>query len=394
MKTRLLLPLLALLPVVACDSSEPASEDGVVEPSIDGKSDEFSGVEDRGTLRFGDTVDGTFDEDFQFFEYTFHARANAELDIEITQAGSSRDLDTTLFLYRNDPDGGAPSRIGFDDDGGYGALSRITDYRLYSEGEYTIVVGTKSARGRGNFRLSLGCTSGECESEVPTPECHPFFEEALAECFEEIGGYDYGFEVPGYELIDECHDWVTDSTESICPTDDEPLCEDSTPFVDACVAKWETEYVRPANGLTGRSNAALDAFATTVADSDVCDGGEDAGCWFSASLFSYEGEAPGAPALLSFAREQSDVGPGTFLDQSFDTNSETLTNLADQFGARAEFDAFVADAGLTLDDASVSVGNAHGEFQWNWGDCEGAVFAAAFPTERRVLVLQDVYCNG
>lgn len=392
MKTRLLLPLVALLPALACDTSEPAASDGIVEPSLDSKSDEFSGVENGGTLRFGEAVEGTFDQDFQFFEYTFRAREDAVLDIEITQAGSSRDLDTTLFLYRNDANG-APSRIAFDDDAGYGDLSHIEDFRLYAEGEYTIVVGTKDAQGRGDFRLSLGCTSGDCQPES-TPECHPFFEEALAECFEEIGAYEYGFEVPGHELIDECHDWVSDSTESICPTDDEPLCEDSTPFLDACTAKWELEYVRPATGLTAKHSDTLDTFATTVSDSDVCDGGEDAGCWFSAGLYSYDGEVPSAAALISFAREQSDVGPGTFLDQTLDADGTALTTLANSFGARAEFDAFVGDAGLDLDSATVAIGNAHGEFQWNWGDCEGAMFAAAFPGQQQVLVIQDVYCNG
>ena len=228
MKTRLLLPLLALLPLTACDSSEPEA-DGVVEPGLDGKMDEFSGVEDGGVLRFGETVDGVFDEDFQFFEYSFRAREDAVLHIEITRAGSSSDLDTTLFLYRNAP-GSAPSRIAFDDASGWGSLSRISDFRLYSEGEYTIVVGTKNATGRGRFRLSLGCASGACEPETPVAACHPFFQEALQECFAEVGS-DLEFEVPGHALVDECSGWVNDSTESLCPEEGEPLCEDSTPLL-------------------------------------------------------------------------------------------------------------------------------------------------------------------
>jgi len=394
MKTRLLLPLLALLPLAACDQPADEADGGIVEPSVDGKSDEFSGVEDGGTIRFGETIDGTFDEDFQFFEYSFRAREDAVLDIEITQAGSSQGLDTTLFLYRNDADGGAPSRIAVDDDEGWGALSRIEGFRLYAEGEYTIVVGTKGGTGRGNFRLSLGCDSGECAPETPQAECHPFFQEALQECFVEIGQYDYEFETPAFELVADCRDWAQDSTESICPDDDEPLCFDSTPAFDACMAVWEAEYVRPATNLTGTSGEGLDALQEAVWASEHCNVGEDAGCTFNSSLYRFEGDAPKPAALLAFAREQTEVGPGAFLDQTLEANTDALKSLVDNYEAGEAFDAFLAAEGLQLDEAQVAVSESFGDFSWNWGDCNGAVVTATFPSAARVLILEDMFCYG
>lgn len=395
MKTRRLLPLLALLPLTACDQSEetPAA-DGVVEPGLDGKSDEFDGVEDGGTIRFGEAVEGSFVEDFQFFEYTFRAREDAELDIEITQSGSSRDLDTTLFLYRNDADGGAPSRIALDDDEGWGSLSRIRDFRLFSEGEYTVVVGTKGATGRGNFRLSLGCANGDCEPEAPQAECNPFFEEALQECFVELGNYEFDFEVPAFELVGECRDWVDDSTESICPTEDEPLCVDSEPALTACMNQWEGEYVRPASGLSEDNDGGLDALVQSVWDSENCDGGEDAGCSFEGTLYRYDGDAPDAAALLAFARDQTQIGPGAFLDQTLESEPAALKSIIDTYGVDDEFQAFLTDAGLDLDEAQVSITESFGSFQWNWGDCEGGLVTATFPSAQRVLVVQDMFCAG
>ncbi len=394
MKTRLLLPIVALLPLAACDQPESGADPGVIEPSLDGKSDEFSGVEDGGPLRFGEVVDGTFDEDFQFFEYTFRAREDAQLDIEITQAGSSRDLDTTLFLYRNDP-GSAPSRIAFDDDDGWGALSRIRDFRLYSEGAYTIVVGTKGATGRGNFRLSLGCAEGECEPDPgEAAECHPIFQEALQECFVEVGGYDNDFELPAHELVGECEGWASDATESICPTDDEPLCEDSTDAFAACTAAWEAEYVRPATGLSEDNDGGLDALVSSVWESENCDGGEDAGCRFEGTMYRFDGNAPKPAALLAFARETTDIGPGAFLDQTLESDVSALRSMVERYAAGDPFDAFLTDAGLDLSEVQVSITESFGEFQWNHGDCEGGLITATFPSAQRVVVFEDMFCHG
>ncbi len=315
------------------------------------------------------------------------------LDVEITQAGSSRDLDTTIFLYRNESSG-APSRIAVDDDEGWGALSRIRDFRLYSEGEYTIVVGTKGADGRGRFRLSLGCSSGDCEPETPTAECHPALQQSLEECFIEISQYESDFEMPAHEMLEECREWVSYATESVCPEDDEPLCEDSQPFEEACYAGWESEYVQPATGLSREASDGLDDLSEVIWNSEACDIGEDAGCWWKADLYAFAGEAPKPAALMAYAREQSDVGPGAFLDQRLDAGTDVLSHILGNFEAEAAFEAFASDAGLDLAEAQVSVGESLTEFSWNFGDCQGALLTVTFPSAQRVLVLQDLLCYG
>ena len=83
--------------------------------------------------------------------------------------------------------------------------------------------------------------------------------------------------MPAFELVGECQNWVDDSTESICPDDDEPLCVDSEPALAACMNQWEAEYVRPPTGLSEDSDGGLDALVASVSDAPNCDGGEDAG---------------------------------------------------------------------------------------------------------------------
>ncbi len=384
--------LVALLPLAACDTTEPAQDAGVVEPTIDGKNDEFSGVENGGTISFGDEVTGTFDEDFQFFEYTFRAREDAQLDIEITRTGSSQGLDTTLFLYRNEA-GASPSRIGFDDDNGWGALSRISDYRLYSEGEYTIVVGTKDATGRGNFRLTLGCDSGECGPIAEPAACHPHFQEALEECMQEFAA-DSGYEDHAYNLVEDCEYWVDDSTEALCPDEDEPLCVDSSDELEACMTNARSEYARPTNLLSSVDDASFEAFEQGVFESDGCNVGEDAGCVFGVGFYSVDGDMPSTPQILAYARQVSQVGPSAYLQQSLESDVSTLRAIEERYGIEGALDTALDLEGLRIEDAQVSVTETFGEVQWNWGDCEGGSIVAAFPDAGRVLIIEDLFCHG
>lgn len=391
MKTYVL-PILALLPLAACDTQESEQDAGVVEPSLDGKSDEFSGVENGGTISFGDEVRATFDEDFQFFEYTFRARENAQLDIEITQAGSSQGLDTTLFLYRNEA-GASPSRIGFDDDSGYGALSRISDYRLFSEGEYTIVVGTKSATGRGDFRLTLGCDSGECGPVAEPAACHPHFQGALEECMQEFAA-DSGYEDHAYNLVEDCEYWVDDSTEALCPDDDEPLCFDSSDALEACMTNARSEYARPTTALSSADDASFEALEQGVFESDGCNVGEDAGCVFGVGFYSVDGDMPSAAQLLAYARQVSDIGPSAYLQQTLESDVTALRSIEERYAIEGALETALELEGLRIEDAHVSVTETFGEVQWNWGDCEGGSIVAAFPEAGRVLILEDLFCYG
>ena len=122
--------------------------------------------------------------------------------------------------------------------------------------------------------------------------------------------------------------------------------------------------------------------------------GEDAGCSFQGWLYSYDGEAPTAPALLAFAREQSEIGPGALLVQTLEADRGSLSMLAERYGATAALEAFLDDANLELEEAQVAITESFGEFQWNHGDCEGGMFTVTFPSAQRVLVLQDLFCHG
>src|SRR5262245_51040185 len=87
----------SLVLLAGCSS---ATDGPPVEPSFDSKADSFVDFSSAEDISFGDTVSGTFDQDFQFFIYRFDAAEGAALTAEVTHAGTSSSLNTTMYLYR------------------------------------------------------------------------------------------------------------------------------------------------------------------------------------------------------------------------------------------------------------------------------------------------------
>src|SRR5262249_16900366 len=145
-------------------------DDDAVLPELgSGKADALDRVDDRGALVLGTPSNGSFAQDLQFDGYHLAVRPGARVRVEITQAGTAKKLDTTLFVYGPLHAGAfGTTAIAFDDDSGWGKQSRIAGLTL-AGGEYLVVVGTHDARGRGQYRLQTTCENGDC-SPLPV-EC-------------------------------------------------------------------------------------------------------------------------------------------------------------------------------------------------------------------------------
>ncbi len=154
--------MLSLVALTACgdDEAAPASKAAGERPEI-GKADSLKSVQEIFTMNFGDTFEHEFDEDFAFFGYPILAQAGSNITFEVTQRGSSRGLDTTLFIY-GEKDGDW-EELAYDDDDGWGTLSRIKGFTL-PEGytQYQAIVSTLDLKGRGNYRVSFECADDNC----------------------------------------------------------------------------------------------------------------------------------------------------------------------------------------------------------------------------------------
>lgn len=170
-----LIMLTSLIALTACGDPQEQQPKGepAQSPSLSlGKADHALTLKPQGVLGFG--PDRAVTSDFvgagQLHTYELSAGANAELALEVTQRGSSRGLDTVLYVFGpRDEDGQyPPSIIAYDDDRGWGALSRIRPLTLTEQGTYLVIVGTFSGRQRGRYRLEATCLGASCEPMTPT----------------------------------------------------------------------------------------------------------------------------------------------------------------------------------------------------------------------------------
>ncbi|MFT7579049.1 MAG: deoxyribonuclease-1 [Myxococcota bacterium] len=144
----------------ACADADVAKAPMSAPQLADFKSDSAGAtLNERGQLAFGDEVFGEFTVDDQLEAYTFEASAGARITLDNTHKGSSRALDSMLFLYGPLDATGKPGAepIASDDDSGWGRHARIKGFTLPARGTYMAVLGTYAGLDRGRYRLTLTC---------------------------------------------------------------------------------------------------------------------------------------------------------------------------------------------------------------------------------------------
>ena len=171
-RPRLLSSCLLLCVLAIGCSSESSTPEGGDKPAPDapqlappGKADApGTHLTPLGTLTFGGEVFGEFTQDEQLDGYVFAVAPGAHVTVDNSNLGTSRNLDSTLFLYGPADDDGffGAAPIASDDDSGWGAHARIKDVVLPTGGQYLAVLGTYAGVGRGKYRLALECEQESC----------------------------------------------------------------------------------------------------------------------------------------------------------------------------------------------------------------------------------------
>ncbi|MGE0784192.1 MAG: hypothetical protein AB7S26_00790 [Sandaracinaceae bacterium] len=385
-----------MLAVAGCMGASAPVEPEFDGPGLTAKADGFTHL-DSAPIEFGSAVTGEFTRDFQFFAYELSAREDAVLTAEVTRTGSSSRLDTTMFLYRLS-DTEAPRRIAFDDDAGWGNLSRLSDFRLFSDGRYAIVIGTDGANGRGAFRLSLECEGEACESEPAV--CNGAMRLELLRCLEQTTE-DLSYESTMAEVAAICReDGISQrSFENLCDGGPRPssFCAEGA----ASVARGCDDYLRAAyvevGDFAGRieavdAEAEIDEMLTLASGSSACGASSDSGCQLGVDIVEYTGEAPSMETLFAYARSLSVVGPGSMPEQE-ETAQDTLRTMSAEYDFPTQLDAFLADH--DIDEAGSRYGAVDGgDFRWTHGDCSAHAAIGLYPASRTVVTIWSVFCAG
>jgi endonuclease I len=147
--------------------SDPSVKGALDEPYIadPSKADDFGdSVLPIGRLPFSGEVFGEFTEDGQLDGYFFTAEAGAVITVDNSNLGTSRNLDSTLFLYgpMNEDGHFGSEPLVSDDDSGWGTHARIRDFVVPERGDYLVVISTYLEIDRGRYRLGLICEGPSC----------------------------------------------------------------------------------------------------------------------------------------------------------------------------------------------------------------------------------------
>ncbi len=158
---------LAAAALLGCDdgATPKGPEDGALSNlEADSKADTWRAPTDHGRLSPGLTGSGTFADGALFHAWTFDLSAAAK--VELTTRAGDRNLDTVMYLYRQDPETGYWGRyIAKNDDTRGTVFSRIA--KTLDAGAYRIIVKGHKAALRGDFTVGYTCEGEGCVVQAP-----------------------------------------------------------------------------------------------------------------------------------------------------------------------------------------------------------------------------------
>ena len=146
-------------------SGAPTSYD--IDVSTDSSDDQIEDGADLRSISYGETAEGTIDtldptvEGYFHEPVSFYGQEGTNVDITMTsETGDS-------YLVLQGPDG---EYLTFNDDGGDGLNSEISDYELPQTGTYTIIATSYSGSSTFDYELSLSASGSSSGGEVQTNE--------------------------------------------------------------------------------------------------------------------------------------------------------------------------------------------------------------------------------
>jgi hypothetical protein len=161
-----------VLALVGCSSTGKGSE----EVGADGKVDSFSNPTPHGTPEFGVPQEAEIRDGEWFHHWDFYLYGPATLTIRTQAADGDKEVDTVMYLYRNDGEGNGWGRnIKRNDDAGDSVFSKIRYVHTATEPtEFAVRVKPYTREDLGPFALVVECDGEGCtrpEGPATDPVC-------------------------------------------------------------------------------------------------------------------------------------------------------------------------------------------------------------------------------
>lgn len=164
------LTLAALLGLTACSADVGKGEESDVPE--DGKYDSIRRPTERGRFGVGEIVSGIISEGARFHAWEFSVDGQSKITLTTEAAGGANptEVDTVLYLYKQDDDYNWGRYIARNDDVDGSPFSSIS--QVLENGTYRVLVKGHGASDLGAFLLSSVCEGTGCrEPSPPEPAC-------------------------------------------------------------------------------------------------------------------------------------------------------------------------------------------------------------------------------
>lgn len=150
-----------------CSTEQPVEKPEPEGEPLDGKLDSFRNPTDHGTAKPGYTVlerleSGTGHNTVHVWQ--FEIIGPASLDLRTTMPPEGDEVDTVLYLYKQQSDGSFGRYIARNDDENNDANVWSRILKDVDAGTYRVLVKGHDAEVQGSFLLNLGCTGEGCGS--------------------------------------------------------------------------------------------------------------------------------------------------------------------------------------------------------------------------------------
>lgn len=129
-------------------------------PLLDGKLDSQRKPTDHGAITSGAPVVQTLSAGARFHAWEFDLTGAADVSFDTARAPGGGDVDTVLYLYKQQANGNWGSYVARNDDAGDSVFSSLD--RNAGAGHYRVLVKGYNTSTYGDFQLAYSCTGAGC----------------------------------------------------------------------------------------------------------------------------------------------------------------------------------------------------------------------------------------
>ncbi len=156
----ILFSFVAVAAVGCADPIDPKGAEDDADLALDGKLDSQRKPTDHGAISSGSTVQESLVSSARYHAWEFDLVGPADISFDTSRAPNGAEVDTVMYLYKQQANGNWGSYVARNDDAGDSLFSSLD--RNAGAGRYRVLVKGYKTSTYGAFQLSYTCSGAGC----------------------------------------------------------------------------------------------------------------------------------------------------------------------------------------------------------------------------------------